>query len=166
MAQDPVFEFQHFGNGSFAIRQDLKLPHIVIARETEAHGDWKTQSVREEFMGLRKDESGTLEKVWTNFYGVWARVLKKDGSTCDVRPQSLDLYECKVDQKISELTVDFYEVFSAQMKNEISGNARRVATAFAVDSVAEEIIVEQVIEDLYTNRFIVRYRKIIPPMIA
>jgi hypothetical protein len=78
-----------FNNGLFAI-DTHNLPVKVRAIEKAEHGDWKTQLVRNEFMGLKKDEEGELIKVWDNFYGRWCRVRRKDGKTCDVEANQLD----------------------------------------------------------------------------
>lgn len=59
------------------------------ATQDTPHGDWKTQAVREEYMGLRKDETCELVNFWSNFYGRWARVKRADGKMCDVNPEHL-----------------------------------------------------------------------------
>jgi len=83
-----------FNNGEFAIRENASDRHhncIVEAAERAEHGDWKTQLARsEQEMGLEKGEIAILKETFENLYGMWARVLKKDGNESDVRFQQLN----------------------------------------------------------------------------
>lgn len=81
-----------FSNGQFVIESGKT--YRVKAVERSEHGDWKTQMVRKTFMGMEKDEVGTLKEVWNNWYGEFARVIKEDGSTCDIQPFQLE-YLCE-----------------------------------------------------------------------
>lgn len=77
-----------FSDGSYAI--SLKqLPWGVKAVEKAHHGDVRTVSTREEFIGLEEGEEALLLDIWDNFYGRWARVQNDDGEYIDVRPKQL-----------------------------------------------------------------------------
>lgn len=72
-------------------RTSIYLGWQVEAVKKVSHGDWKTQSVRDYFMGMQKGESGILEKIFSNFHGTWAtvRVADREIKTCDVDPRCL-----------------------------------------------------------------------------
>lgn len=75
---------------------DKRMPgNLVVAIERAEHGDWKTQLVREKFMGMHQDEVGELVDVFDNCYGRWCRVRLEDGHTADVEPKSLALLPSK-----------------------------------------------------------------------
>lgn len=65
--------------------------YTVRAVRKAEHGDWKTQCVKGEFMGLGEGEEAELIEVWTNFYGKWCRVRRSDGKQCDIAPKDLEL---------------------------------------------------------------------------
>ena len=80
-----------FNNGLMAV-DTKKLPMKVTAATTAPHGDWKTQSVRKNFMGLTEGEEAEMVKIWANFYGVWCRVKKQNGDTADIESKDLILH--------------------------------------------------------------------------
>lgn len=77
-----------FANGLFLVDKDS--PNMTVtAIEYAPHGDWKTQSVRDYFMGLNKDETGELVGLMENFYGLFCRVKRSDGKIADLDPSDL-----------------------------------------------------------------------------
>lgn len=80
------YQIVTFADGRFVVDQ-RQLPRKVAGACDDAHGDLKTASVRK-FPILRKGESVELREVWTNLYGLWARV-RIDGRDIDVRPSSI-----------------------------------------------------------------------------
>lgn len=76
-----------FKNGSVIV--DTSKPRgeplaYVVALERQAHGDWKTQSVRKEFMGIEKDQCGMLMSLMFNFDGWWFQIKRPDGKMADL----------------------------------------------------------------------------------
>jgi hypothetical protein len=85
-----------FHNGLVAVKLDT--PNLLVkAFERVLHGDWKTQLVREEFMGMQKGETGILLRIFNNFEGQWCTVKLSGGRTCDVAPGSLDAFSLDED---------------------------------------------------------------------
>jgi hypothetical protein len=87
MSQQITFTAVQFSNGLFAVNReqpDMKVTAVCRA----SHGDWKTQSVHDYFMGMEDGESGELLKVFKNFEGHWCRV-KIDDRTADISPSDL-----------------------------------------------------------------------------
>ena len=80
-----------FNNGLMAV-DTKELPLKVTAANHAPHGDFKTQFVRKEFMGLEEGEEAELIKIWANFYGVWCRVKKQNGDTADIESKDLILH--------------------------------------------------------------------------
>ncbi|MCG7545406.1 hypothetical protein MHM93_14590 [Pseudoalteromonas sp. MM17-2] len=83
----------HFANGCYAIdigQVPFKLKVEAIKRAE--HGDWKTQLVHEEFMGMEEGQSGDVIKVFENFEGIWCRV-KHHRRTSDISPSDLIVLE-------------------------------------------------------------------------
>jgi hypothetical protein len=79
----------NFSNGRFVV--EIKNPNMTVTAVRRVdHGDWKTQSVRKEFMGMEEGESGELVTVWDNFYGRWCRVKIGDRFT-DILPSDLSV---------------------------------------------------------------------------
>jgi hypothetical protein len=60
----------------------------VRAKSRISHGDWKTQSVRDEFMGMEVGDVGTLEYIWLNADG-WQANVKVGDKSCDVPTNKL-----------------------------------------------------------------------------
>jgi hypothetical protein len=74
---------------------DRSKPLFVRAVTRTEHGDWKTQLVRDNFMGLNAGEIGEVVEVFSNFEGKWVRVRKDDGKTADVRSESLEVVDAE-----------------------------------------------------------------------
>jgi hypothetical protein len=72
---------------------DKRDPPVKVKAIAHApHGDWKTQSVCKEFMGMEEGETGDLINVFDNFDGQWCRVrVDGRGHTADVEPKYLVL---------------------------------------------------------------------------
>jgi hypothetical protein len=90
MNKDDKYMLIHFANGDHIItkaKPDIKVKAIVYA----PHGDWKTQSVRDDFMGMRKDETGDLIGIIENFYGMFCRVKREDGYITTIDPRDLEV---------------------------------------------------------------------------
>jgi len=89
LKQNKIYSLQ-FYNGLMVVDIE-KLPLKVISVNDAPHGDFKTQSIRDEFMGLKENEKANLIEIWTNFYGVWCRVKKENGEIADIEPKNLVL---------------------------------------------------------------------------
>lgn len=72
----------------------------VRAPKRVEHGDWKTQAVRKEFMGLRQGECGIINAVFENFEGRFVTVQREDGKEVDCRPSELEV----IDKAVYEFT--------------------------------------------------------------
>lgn len=66
---------------------------FVRAPERVEHGDWKTQTVRKEFMGLMKGECGEVVGVFDNCEGRFVQVQRADGKTVDCRANELEVID-------------------------------------------------------------------------
>lgn len=77
-----------FSNGLFSVEE--KNPQMVVeAVRSAPHGDWKTQLVRKEFLGMEKGQKGVLEEIWSNGEGWWCRVRLPCGRATDIDPRNL-----------------------------------------------------------------------------
>lgn len=80
-----------FAHGERILSRTTTGPTRVRAVKRAAHGDWKTQLVREHFMGLDAGEEAELVEVFDNLYGRWMRVRRADGQTADVESHLLEV---------------------------------------------------------------------------
>lgn len=78
-----------FASGLCIIDKRDPTPIRVRAPRRVPHGDWKTQLVRKEFMGLEAGEEGILEERWYNYDGEWFSVRRADGQIVDCRARDL-----------------------------------------------------------------------------
>lgn len=78
-------------NGPFVFDKRRQSVVKATAVRRASHGDWKTQSVRNEFMGMEEGETGELIDVFDNFDGRWCRVRMGDGKTADIKPSDLKI---------------------------------------------------------------------------
>lgn len=83
-----VVTTQHNGTG---MRFEDEI--FVRAPKRVEHGDWKTQSVRKEFMGLMEGECGTVVGVFDNMEGRFVTIERADGKNVDCRPSELEVID-------------------------------------------------------------------------
>lgn len=83
-----------FENGIYALNID-SLNVSVKATKKLSDGDWKTQSVRSEFMGMNEGQEGEVIEIFNNFDGQWCRV-KHDNGISDVSPTGLIVLKTNV----------------------------------------------------------------------
>jgi len=89
MNQEDTHAIVRFASGPcvFALLQPSTR---VKAVRRAWHGDWRTQFVRKQFMGMEEGQEGDVVGVFDNFDGRWCRV-SFDGKTADIAPRDLAL---------------------------------------------------------------------------
>lgn len=88
---DQQYQAIQFNNGLFVIdtTQPSKFEFKAVCKAQ--HQDWKTQLVRDDFMGMEKDEESSLLYIFQNFEGIFCRVKTRTGKVCDILPIDLDV---------------------------------------------------------------------------
>lgn len=75
-----------FANGNYGIRDD-EFPLKVKAERKLRHGDPKDRSNKH----LVQGEVAAMTEYWSNMYGNWCRLRKRNGDIIDVRAKDISI---------------------------------------------------------------------------